>query len=107
MKVNEEELELNELMVEIDGVLSKGKNNENIIRAESDIQYSTGFLPVDYKNGHRVRVNLPDGTIGEYDSVGIVDGSSIQIIGRSGCGKSTFAFQIGMNIISKNLDTEI
>lgn len=94
-----------DLMSEIQGSLLKlatdKKNKDASVNreAESDIQYPTGFLPLDYKNGHRVKVNLSNGSVGEYDSIGILDGTLDMFIGRSGCGKSTITYQIGGNII--------
>lgn len=65
-----------------------------------DVQYSTGFPNVDYLNGQIIRVTDNNrGIEFEYDSVGIVDGSINMVIGRSGCGKSTFIKQAAGNII--------
>lgn len=86
--------DVDELMAEIDANLSKDVSK----RAETDIQYSTGFLPVDYKNGHRVTVNTKQGLC-SYDSIGILDGTLNMLIGRSGCGKSTWAWQLAGNIV--------
>ena len=98
-KKQEIEMSTNELMFEIESTLSKTKDSSVKKRAENDIQYPTGFLPLDYKNGHRVTVNLPDGTTGIYDSIGILDGTLNMFIGRSGCGKSTMTYQVGAEII--------
>lgn len=98
-KKQEIEISTNELMFEIESTLSKTKDSSVKKRAENDIQYPTGFLPLDYKNGHRVTINLPDGTTGIYDSIGILDGTLNMFIGRSGCGKSTITYQIGAEII--------
>lgn len=92
-----------ELMLEIQDSLAKTKNMSVMRTAESDVMYSTGFLSLDYKNGYRRTVKLSDGRIVKYDSVGILDGTSNMFIGRSGCGKSTFVYQIGANII-RNFD---
>lgn len=95
IEINED----NNLMSEIDEVLLKTKDSSVSRRAENDIQYPTGFLPLDYKNGHRVNVKLKDGNVASYDSIGILDGTLNMFIGRSGCGKSTITYQIGANII--------
>ena len=92
-------IEENELMSEIESVLSKTKDSSVNRRAENDIQYPTGFLSLDYKNGHRVNVTLKDGSQATYDSIGILDGTLNMFIGRSGCGKSTMTYQTGANII--------
>lgn len=68
--------------------------------AEFDVQYPTGFLNVDYINGQRVHVeDYVNGRSFDYDSVGVIDGSINIVIGRSGCGKSTFTKQSAGNII--------
>lgn len=73
-----------------------GMKNE----AQFDVQYSTGFPNIDYLNGQCIHVEMKDrGIEYDYDSVGIVDGSINIVIGRSGCGKSTFIKQAGGNII--------
>lgn len=64
-----------------------------------DVMYPTGFYPFDYLNGYKVYVEPITGKAYAYDSVGIVDGSSTMFIGRSGCGKTSFAIQAAANII--------
>lgn len=66
---------------------------------EFDIAYPTGFLSFDFLNGNIVQTVRPTGEIDEYFSIGIVDGSINTFIGRSGCGKTTFAVQTAANII--------
>lgn len=68
--------------------------------AIADVLYPTGFLPFDYLNGYKVHVKRP-GEDYFYNAVGIVDGSSTSIIGRSGSGKTTIAVQMGANIIRR------
>jgi len=67
--------------------------------AVSDVLYSTGFLPFDYLNGYKVHVHKPNNEDFFYNAVGIVDGSSTSIIGRSGSGKTTAALQMAANIV--------
>ena len=78
--------------------------------AEFDVMYSTGFLSFDYLNGTVVHVDSEDKNF-QYNSVGIVDGSTNTIIGRSGSGKSTLVTQIIFNIcrpfIENNMNTGI
>lgn len=70
------------------------------MEAEFDVQYSTGFLNLDYLNGQSIHVIDTDRNIEyDYDSIGILDGSINLVIGRSGCGKSTFIKQASGNII--------
>lgn len=88
------------LMEEIDEAFKSTKDYSMNNDAEFDVQYPTGFLAFDYKGcGRIIHVKFPDGRIAEYDSIGIVDGSMYMIIGRSGCGKSTFGIQIASNLI--------
>ena len=66
--------------------------------ASFDVMYSTGFLGIDYLNGTVVHVKGNDREF-NYNSTGIVDGSTNTIIGRSGSGKSTLLTQIAGKII--------
>lgn len=66
--------------------------------AVADVMYPTGFLPFDFLNGYKIHVKS-DTQDFWYSSVGIVDGSSTMIIGRSGSGKTTIALQMAANII--------
>ncbi len=66
--------------------------------AVADVMYPTGFLPFDFLNGYKIHVKS-DTQDFWYSSVGIVDGSSIMILGRSGSGKTTIALQMAANII--------
>lgn len=66
--------------------------------AEFDVMYPTGFLGLDYLNGTKVYVDSPDRKF-SYNSIGILDGSTNTIIGRSNSGKSSLLIQICANII--------
>lgn len=65
---------------------------------EQNVAYPTGFLGFDFLNGTVVHVKS-DNMDFTYNSVGIVDGSMVTVIGRSGCGKTTFIMQSASNII--------
>lgn len=66
----------------------------------ADVGYSTGFPNFDMRNASVVHVkNEEKGLDYKYYLVGISDGSITTIIGRSGCGKSTFTYQVAANII--------
>lgn len=78
------------------------KSKGNIREAEADYMYSTGFLELDYVNGTIIHVTPKDQPETQYQSVGLVDGSSNTFIGRSGCGKSTLATQIIGNMLMQN-----
>lgn len=78
--------------------------NEKDVRLKSeatyDVQYPTGFMDLDYNLGQKISVYDNVGNvISTYDSIGIVDGSINMVIGRTGCGKSTFCKQVAGNIV--------
>lgn len=66
--------------------------------AKYDVAYPTGFLSFDFLNGVVIHVKNNDMKYA-YNSIGIVDGSMTTVIGRSGCGKTTFCIQSGAEII--------
>lgn len=74
------------------GKSKKGIDNEGSF----NVSYPTGYLALDFLNGCVVKV-LNGGK--SYYSVGIVDGSAVTLIGRSGGGKSTFAMDAAANIV--------
>lgn len=77
-------------------------NQSKDIRMKSetmqDVAYPTGFLGFDFLNGTVIHVKS-DNMDFTYNSVGIVDGSMVTVIGRSGCGKTTFIMQSASEII--------
>ena len=77
----------------------KQSKNPKMEEASFDVMYPTGFLPLDYLNGYVTVVNMPNGKKMMYNSIGILDGTSNLIIGRTGAGKTSFAVQAGANII--------
>lgn len=74
---------------------------------EFDVSYSTGFLAFDFMNGNIVRIKRATGEEESYSSIGLVDGSITTIIGRSGCGKTTYAVQVASNIIRPFKDADM
>ena len=74
--------------------------------AVADVLYPTGFLPFDFLNGYRVHVKSETEDFW-YNSVGIVDGSSTTVCGRSGAGKTTVALQMAANIVRPFPDATI
>lgn len=80
--------------------MSKSKDRRMSQEAEFDVGYPTGYLVFDFLNGVKVYVQPRDGKESyTYDSVGIVDGTMVSVVGRSGCGKTTFVIQAAGNII--------
>lgn len=77
---------------------SKSKDLRMKQEIEKDVAYPTGFLGFDFMNGTIIHVKN-DKMDFKYNSVGVVDGSIVMIIGRSGCGKTTFTIQSGGQII--------
>ena len=65
---------------------------------EQNVSYPTGFLGFDYLNGTIIHVKSDDMDF-TYNSVGIVDGSMVTVIGRTGCGKTTWIMQSSGDIV--------
>lgn len=65
---------------------------------EPDHAYPSGFLTFDFMNGTVVHVKKDDMSF-TYNSIGIVDGSMVTVIGRSSSGKTTWCIQTAGNII--------
>jgi energy-coupling factor transporter ATP-binding protein EcfA2 len=72
----------------------KGK----IANTSGTVMYSTGFQNLDYLNAYWCHVN-GNGKDYKYLLKGVPDGKTIEIIGRSGTGKTTLAIQMAANII--------
>ncbi len=79
--------------------MRKSSDIRDYTEAQFDVAYPTGFLSFDFMNGCKVDVTMKDGTQFVYNSIGIVDGTMISMVGRSGCGKTTFAMQALGNVI--------
>lgn len=68
----------------------------------TEMSYPTGFLPLDYVNGVRITsYDENDRIVAHHDSIGVVGGSAISVIGISGTGKSA----LGMGIASSGIYT--
>lgn len=78
--------------------VSKSKDYRMQNEVEQDVAYPTGFLGFDFLNGSTIHVKSDDMDF-TYNSLGIVDGSMVTVIGRSGCGKTTFIVQSAAEII--------
>ena len=80
--------------------VGKDKDQRMSQEAVFDVAYATGFLAFDFLNGTVVHVKTPDKKF-TYNSIGIVDGSITMVIGRSGCGKTTWLTQTAGNIVKR------
>lgn len=78
--------------------VSKSKDPRMKRESEFDVAYSTGYLAFDFMNGCVVEVKRED-KLFRYNSIGVVDGTMISIVGRSGCGKTTLTLQMAGNIV--------
>lgn len=79
-------------------VVSKRKDARIKEESTSSVAYPTGFLNFDFMNGTVVHVKCKERNFNYY-SVGIQDGCLVMLIGRSGCGKTTWAVQTAANIV--------
>ena len=73
--------------------MRKSKDRRDYMESGFDLGYSTGFLAFDFANAFQVDVRMKNGTEFSYNSIGMVDGTLTTLVGRAGCGKSTFAMQ--------------
>lgn len=78
--------------------VGKEKDKRLSEEAGADVAYSTGFLALDFLNGTMVHVKSEEKDY-KYYSCGLADGSIVMVIGRSGCGKTTFVEQLAANIV--------
>jgi len=78
--------------------VSKHKDFRMRNESEFDVGYPSGFLNFDFINGAIIHVRSEERNF-KYYSIGVTDGSLITVIGRSGCGKTTFIIQSSANII--------
>lgn len=78
--------------------VSKSKDVRMKKETEYDVAYPTGMLAFDFMNGTVIHVKTDDMDF-KYNSIGIVDGSMVTVIGRSGCGKTTFIMQSSSEIV--------
>lgn len=81
---------------------AKTKKKGTFSSTQSPVAYESGFPTLDYRNGCIVESrDENEVVIGERASVGIVGGSFITTVGKSGVAKTTLMIQIGANIVKK------
>lgn len=78
--------------------VAKHKDYRMKDESTASVAYSTGFLNFDFMNGTVVHVKSNERNF-KYYSVGIQDGCLVMLIGRSGCGKTTWAAQAAANMV--------
>lgn len=67
---------------------------------QTSISYGTGLYPLDYRNGYMIQVrDLDERLVKEYPALGMVGGTFITLVSKSGVGKTTLASQIAANIV--------
>lgn len=79
----------------------RDKDKKGLFKSsQSSIAYRTGFLPFDYRNGYEIEVrDLDNKKVKSYPSIGIVGGSFVTVIGKSGVAKTTWCTQVAYNIV--------
>lgn len=83
----------------IDRLRKKDKNGL-FLPAQTSVSYPTGFLPFDYRNGYKVQVlDTSKSSIKTYASIGVMGGTFVTIIGKSGVAKTTWCVQTAYNMI--------
>ena len=78
--------------------VSKLKDTRMKMESEFNVGYPTGFLGFDFTNGTVIHTKI-NGQPFKYYQIGITDGSMVMIVGRSGCGKTSWAVQTAANIV--------
>lgn len=78
--------------------VAKHKDYRMKDESTASVAYSTGFLNFDFMNGTVIHVKSEERNF-KYYSVGIQDGCLVMLIGRSGCGKTTWAVQTAANMV--------
>lgn len=79
----------------------RSKDKKGLFKSsQTAVSYKTGFLPFDYRNGYAIEVrDMDENLIETYQSLGIVGGTFITIVGKAGTAKTTFAVQMASAIV--------
>lgn len=83
----------------------RSKDKQGLFSASQvSTTYPTGFAPLDYLNGYKVKViDKNENFVESYPAIGLTGGTFNTIIGKSGTAKSTFCIQSAYNMI-RNFD---
>lgn len=83
----------------LNALLVKDDKKGLFTRSSVSLGMPTGFLPLDYRNGYKMKVfGDDDSIISEYNNIGIFGGTFNTIIGKTGTAKTTLAVQMAANI---------
>lgn len=81
-------------------MLGKCKDVRQKTESSCGVGYPTGSINFDFKNGSVIYVkDIKNNKEFKYYSLGVTDGSLNTVIGRSGCGKTTWVLQSAANIV--------
>lgn len=73
--------------------------------SQVSITYNTGFIPFDYLNGYKVRViDSKENIIDSYHALGLMGGTFVTVIGKSGVAKTTWVVQVAGKMVEKFTD---
>ncbi len=89
---------MGKLMESFEKQMAKANKNKLPDSVTGEVTYSTGFQNLDYLNAYWCHVN-GNGKDYKYLLKGVPDGKTIEIIGRSGTGKTTLAIQMAASIV--------
>lgn len=68
--------------------------------SQNSVVYRTGFLPLDYRNGYMLEIrDMKDKLVDMIPSVGLVGGTFVTVIGKSGVAKTTWSVQAAYNMV--------
>ena len=89
---------MGKLMESFEKQMAKANKGKILDKGSGTVMYSTGFQNLDYLNAYWCHVN-GNGKDYKYLLKGVPDGKTVEIIGRSGTGKTTLAIQMAANIV--------